>query len=47
MSEIIEQTRLLSEKEIKLIRAEFKKQPNIIKGSCFDEFLDNIDKSGN
>jgi len=46
-SEILEQTRLLSKEEVEKVRAEFESQGDIIKGSCFAELLDNIDKHRN
>lgn len=44
MSEIVEQTKLLKQEEVEKIRQEFEKQGGLIKGDCFSELLDNIDK---
>lgn len=37
--------KLLSDEAILKIKEEFENNPNVIKGSCFDELLDNFDKS--
>lgn len=44
MEEIVEQTKLLSKEEVTKIRKEFEKQSDIIKGECFSDLLDNVDK---
>lgn len=44
MDEILSQTRLISEEEVKKLREEFSKQDDLIKGDCFSDLLDEIDK---
>lgn len=44
MSEIVEQTKLLKKEEVEKIREEFEKQSHLIKGNCFSDLLDNVDK---
>lgn len=44
MSKIIEQTRLLSQEQVQKAKEEFEKQGDIIKGDCFEDLLDKIDK---
>ncbi len=44
MSEILSQTRLVSEDEVKKLKEEFVKQDDLIKGDCFLDLLDEIDK---
>lgn len=44
MSEIVEQTKLLKQEEVEKVRKEFEKQDGLIKGDCFSELLDNVDK---
>lgn len=45
MSEIIEQTKLITNEDAQKVKEEFEKQSNIIKGDCFEGLLDNIDKN--
>ncbi len=45
MSEIVEQTKILTDEQAAKIVEEFDGNPNVIKGNCFDNLLDNIDKS--
>lgn len=47
MAEIVDQTKLLNKEEVTKLREEFEAQSDIIKGSCFAELLDNIDKHRN
>ena len=42
--EIVEQTRLLSKEQVEKAKMEFNKQEHVIKGECFSELLDNVDK---
>ena len=42
--EIVEQTRLQSKEQVEKAKMEFNKQEHVIKGECFSELLDNIDK---
>ena len=42
--EIVEQTKLLKKEEVEKVREEFQKQNDIIKGDCFSDLLDNVDK---
>lgn len=44
MSEIVEQTKLLKKEEVEKAREEFEKQTDLIKGDCFSDLLDNVDK---
>jgi hypothetical protein len=44
MSEIVEQTKLLKKEEVEKTRKEFEKQSDLIKGNCFSDLLDNVDK---
>ena len=44
MSEIVEQTKLLKNEEVEKVREEFEKQGDLIKGDCFSDLLDNVDK---
>ena len=41
----IENRRLLTDEQAQKVKEEFEKKPNIIKGNCFDELLDNVDKT--
>lgn len=47
MAEIIEQTKLLNHEEAEKLREEFEQQGELIKGDCFLNLLDNIDKHSN
>lgn len=47
MSEIIEQTKLITDEEAQKVKEDFAKQSDIIKGDCFEGLLDNIDKIRN
>jgi len=44
MAEILSQTKLLSKEEVEKVKEEFVKQDDLIKGACFSDLLDNIDK---
>ena len=44
MGEILSQTRLISEEEVEKLREEFAKQNDLIKGDCFSDLLDEVDK---
>jgi len=44
MSEILSQTKLLSKEQVQKIKEEFAKQPDVIKGNCFSDLLDKVDK---
>ncbi len=44
MDEILSQTRLISEEEVEKLREEFAKQNDLIKGDCFSDLLDEVDK---
>ncbi len=47
MDVILSQTRLISEEDAKKVREEFEQQEDVIKVSCFSDFLEEIDKYGN
>lgn len=47
MSEIIEQTKIITDEEAQKVKDNFAKQSDIIKGDCFEGLLDNIDKTRN
>ena len=44
MNEILSQTRLISEEEVRKFKEEFAKQDDLIKGDCFSDLLDEVDK---
>lgn len=44
MSEIIEQTKTITDEEAQKVKESFEKQDKVIKGDCFEDLLDNIDK---
>ena len=44
MVEILSQTKLLGKEEVEKVREEFVKQNDLIKGDCFSDLLENIDK---
>ncbi len=41
----IAERKLLTDEQAAKVKEEFEKNPNVIKGNCFDELLDNFDKS--
>ncbi len=44
MAEILSQTKLLSKEEVEKVKEEFAKQDDLIKGNCFSDLLENVDK---
>ena len=44
MTEILSQTKLLSKEEVEKVKKEFAKQSDLIKGNCFSNLLENVDK---
>ena len=44
MDEILSQTKLLSKEQVEKLKEEFAKQEDLIKGDCFSDLLDNVDK---
>ena len=44
MDDILSQTRLISEEEVEKLKEEFAKQNDLIKGDCFSDLLDEVDK---
>ncbi len=44
MDDIISQTRLISKEEVEKLKEKFAKQEDLIKGDCFSDLLDNVDK---
>lgn len=44
MDEILSQTKLLSQEQVDKLKEEFAKQDDLIKGDCFSDLLDNVDK---
>lgn len=44
MSEILEQTKIITDEQAQKVKKSFEKQGKVIKGDCFEDLLDNIDK---
>ena len=44
MNDILSQTRLISEEEVEKLKEKFAKQNDLIKGDCFSDLLDEVDK---